>query len=49
MIQNILKINDSKTKLLVLTSSILKQHFNDLDISVGIVELLHQLVLVILV
>ena len=37
MIQNKLKINDSKskTKFLVLTSSFLKQHFNDLNISVG--------------
>ena len=34
-IQNKLKINDSKTKFLVLTSSFLKQHFNDLVISVG--------------
>ena len=35
MIQNKLKINDSKTEFLVLTSSFLKQHFNDLNISVG--------------
>ena len=34
MIQNKLKINDSKTEFLVLTSSFLK-HFNDLNISVG--------------
>ena len=34
MIQNKLKINDSKTEFLVLTSSFLKQHFNDLNISV---------------
>ena len=35
MIQNKLKINDSKTEFLVLTSSYLKQHFNDLNTSVG--------------
>ena len=35
MIQNKLKINDSKTEVLVLTSSFLKQHFNELNISVG--------------
>ena len=35
MIQNKLKINDSKTEFLVLTSLFLKQHFNDLNISVG--------------
>ena len=35
MIQNKLKINDSKTEFLVSTSSFLKQHFNDLNISVG--------------
>ena len=35
MIQNKLKMNDSKTEFLVLTSSFLKQHFNDLNISVG--------------
>ena len=35
MIENKLKINDSKTECLVLTSSFLKQHFNDLNISVG--------------
>ena len=35
MIQNKLKINDSKTEFLVLTSSLLKQHYNDLNISVG--------------
>ena len=35
MIQNKLKINDSKTKFLVLTSPFLKQHFNDLNISLG--------------
>ena len=35
MIQNKLKINDSKTEFLVLTSSFLKQHYNDLNISVG--------------
>ena len=34
MIQNKLKINNSKTEFLVLTSSSLKQHFNDLNISV---------------
>ena len=36
MIQNKLKINDSKTEFLVLTSQFLKQHFNDLNISVRI-------------
>ena len=30
-----LKINDAKTKFLVLTSSFSKQHFNDLNIIVG--------------
>ena len=35
MIQNNLKINNSKTEILVLTSSFLKQHFNDLNINVG--------------
>ena len=35
MIQNKLKINDSKAEFLVLTSLFLKQHFNDLNISVG--------------
>ena len=35
MIQNKLKINNSKTEFLVLTFSFLKQHFNDLNISVG--------------
>ena len=35
MIQNKLKINDSKTEFLVLTSSFLNQHFNDPNISVG--------------
>ena len=35
MIENKLKINDSKTEFLVLTSSFLKQHFNALNISVG--------------
>ena len=35
MIQNKLKINDSKTEFLVLTSSFLMQHFNDLNITVG--------------
>ena len=35
MIHNKLKINDSKTEFLVSTSSFLKQHFNDLNISVG--------------
>ena len=35
MIQNKLKINDSKTEFLVLTSSFLNQHLNDLNISVG--------------
>ena len=34
MIQNKLKINDSKREFLVLTFSFLKQHFNDLNISV---------------
>ena len=35
MIKNILKINYSKTEFLVLTSSFLMQHFNDLNNSVG--------------
>ena len=35
MIQNKLKIYNTKTKFLVLTSSYLKQYFNDLYISVG--------------
>ena len=35
MIQNILKSTDSYTEFLVLTSSFLKQHFDDLNISVG--------------
>ena len=35
MIQNKLKINDSKPEFLVLTSPFLKQHFNNLSISVG--------------
>ena len=35
MIQNKFKINDFKTEFLVLTFSFLKQHFNDLNISVG--------------
>ena len=35
IIQNKLKINNSKTEFLVLTSSFLKQHFNNLNISVG--------------
>ena len=34
MIQNKLKINDSVTEFLALTSSFLKQHFNYLNISV---------------
>ena len=34
MIQNKLKINDSKTEFLVLISSFLKQHLNNLNISV---------------
>ena len=34
MIQSILKINDSKTEFLVLTSSFLNRHFNDLSLSV---------------
>ena len=32
MIQNKLKINDSKTEFLVLTSLFLKQHFNDITV-----------------
>ena len=35
MIKNKLKINDSKTEFLVLTSSFYKQLFNDLQINVG--------------
>ena len=35
MIKNKLKINDSKTEFLVLTSSFYKQQFNDLQINVG--------------
>ena len=35
MIQNKLKINDSKTEFLFFPSSFLKQHFNDLNINVG--------------
>ena len=35
MIKNNLKINDSKTEFLVLTSSFYKQQFNDLQINVG--------------
>ena len=35
MIKNKLKINDSKTEFLVLTSSFFKQQFNDLQINVG--------------
>ena len=39
MIKNKLKINDSKTEFLVLSSSIFKQHFNDLQINVGNTEI----------
>ena len=35
MIRNKLKINDSKTEFLIITSSFLKQNFNDLNIMVG--------------
>ena len=35
MIKNKLKINDSKTEFLVLTSSYFKQQFKDLQINVG--------------
>ena len=35
MIKNMLKINDSKTEFLVLTSSFFKQQFNELQINVG--------------
>ena len=35
MIRNKLKINDSKTEFLIITSSFLKQSFNDLNIMVG--------------
>ena len=35
MIKNKLKINDSKTEFLMLTSSFYKQQFNDLQINVG--------------
>ena len=39
MIRNKLKINDSKTEFLVLTSSLFKQQFNDLQINVGSTEI----------
>ena len=39
MITNELKINDSKTEFLVLTSSFFKQQFNDLQINVGNTEI----------
>ena len=39
MITNKLKINGSKTKFLVLTSSFSKQQFNDLQINVGNAEI----------
>ena len=39
MIKNKLKINDSKTEFLVLSSSFLKQQFNDLQINVGNTEI----------
>ena len=35
MIRNKLKINDSKTEFVMITSSFLKQSFNDLNIMVG--------------
>ena len=35
IIRNNLKINDSKTEFLIITSSLLKQSFNDLNIMVG--------------
>ena len=38
MIKNKLKINDSKTEFLVLTSSFFKQQFNDLQINVSSTE-----------
>ena len=39
MIKNKLKINDSKTKFLVLSSSFFKKQFNDLQINVGNTEI----------
>ena len=39
MIKNKLKINDSKTKFLVLTSSFYMQQFNDLQIIVRSIEI----------
>ena len=39
MIKNKLKIIDSKTEVLVLTSSFFKQQFNDLQINVGSTEI----------
>ena len=39
MIKNKLKINDSKTEFLVLTSSFFKQQFNDFQINVGNTEI----------
>ena len=39
MIKNKLKINDSKTEFLVLSSSFFKQQFNDLQINVGNIEI----------
>ena len=39
MIKNKLKINDSKTEFLVLTSSFFKQQFNDLQINLGSTEI----------
>ena len=39
MIKNKLKINDSKTEFLVLSSSFFKQQFNDLQINVGNTEI----------
>ena len=39
MIKNKLKINDSKTEFLVLSSSFFKQQFNDFQINVGNTEI----------
>ena len=39
MIKHKLKINDSKTEFMVLTSSFLKQQFNDLQIKVGNIQI----------
>ena len=39
MIKNKLRINDSKTEFLILSSSFFKQQFNDLQINVGNTEI----------